>query len=307
MGKRTAVTLSDGLLAVVRSWSGATERAGGSSRSRSRSRRDTARDRCRIARTPCSPPGRCTACRRRAAVGGHRRLADADLAAPAGDHALGDLRAAAGTWPDRRSRRPCRSAPAGSASSRRGPRSSRSSRSRSAPACGSCRCTWPTATPRANTRSCATARRPRRTGSSALVVCGSHLSCQRQPSLPMPELPSKKQSCLQGSMLSPGMPVAYELSSLSSGPTHSGSCVVDLAVAVVVDAVAALGLCRSGSCRRRRRPPPLVPPPARAAAVVRQRVDGVAQQPGTSRGRPRPRAKGQPAPRWRSTSTRVFM
>src|SRR4051812_47646771 len=39
----------------------------------------------------------------------------------------------------------------------------------------------------------------------------------------MPEFPSKKQSCLQASMLSPGMPVANEDSSLSIGLTHSGS------------------------------------------------------------------------------------
>src|SRR5215471_323879 len=60
-------------------------------------------------------------------------------------------------------------------------------------------------------------------GQFASLLSGSHLSCQRQPSSPMPELPSKKQSCLQGSTLSPGMPVANELSSLSRGPTHSGS------------------------------------------------------------------------------------
>ena len=60
-------------------------------------------------------------------------------------------------------------------------------------------------------------------GHFVLTLSGSHLSCQSQPSSPAPELPSKKQSCLHASMLSPGMPVANELSSLSSGPTHSGS------------------------------------------------------------------------------------
>src|SRR3954469_22416528 len=39
----------------------------------------------------------------------------------------------------------------------------------------------------------------------------------------MPELPSKKQSCLQASMLSPEIPVAKVPSSLSQAPTHSGS------------------------------------------------------------------------------------
>lgn len=43
-----------------------------------------------------------------------------------------------------------------------------------------------------------------------------------QPSSSCPELPSKKQSW-QRSMLSPGMPVANEPSSLSCGPLHSGS------------------------------------------------------------------------------------
>src|SRR4051812_1519578 len=52
---------------------------------------------------------------------------------------------------------------------------------------------------------------------------GSHFSSHSQPSSPMPELPSKKQSCLQASTLSPGMPVANDDSSLSSGLTHSGS------------------------------------------------------------------------------------
>src|SRR5580765_4472666 len=51
----------------------------------------------------------------------------------------------------------------------------------------------------------------------------SHLRFQLQPSSPWPELPSKKQSCLHGSELSPGMPVAKLDSSLSSGLTHSGS------------------------------------------------------------------------------------
>src|ERR1043165_5649413 len=60
-------------------------------------------------------------------------------------------------------------------------------------------------------------------GQLASVLRGSHLSCQRQPSSPLPELPSKKQSRRHGAALSPGMPVANELSSLSSGPTHSGS------------------------------------------------------------------------------------
>src|SRR4051812_19873674 len=52
---------------------------------------------------------------------------------------------------------------------------------------------------------------------------GSHFSSHSQPSSPMPELPSKKQSCLQASTLSPGMPVANDDSSLSRGLTHSGS------------------------------------------------------------------------------------
>jgi hypothetical protein len=43
-----------------------------------------------------------------------------------------------------------------------------------------------------------------------------------QPSLPLPEFPSKKQSW-QKSTLSPGMPVANVASSASSGPVHSGS------------------------------------------------------------------------------------
>src|SRR4051812_47275730 len=51
----------------------------------------------------------------------------------------------------------------------------------------------------------------------------SHFRFHSQPSSPMPEFPSKKQSCLQASMLSPGMPVAKVPSSLSQGPEHSGS------------------------------------------------------------------------------------
>src|SRR3982750_1505938 len=38
-------------------------------------------------------------------------------------------------------------------------------------------------------------------GHGAFVVSGSHLSCHMQPSSPMPELPSKKQSCLHESTL----------------------------------------------------------------------------------------------------------
>src|SRR5262249_16297094 len=45
-------------------------------------------------------------------------------------------------------------------------------------------------------------------GQLASMLFGSHLSCHMQPSSPIPELPSKKQSCLQASMLSPGIPVA---------------------------------------------------------------------------------------------------
>src|SRR5262249_17945413 len=45
----------------------------------------------------------------------------------------------------------------------------------------------------------------------------------RQPSLPPPLSPSKKQSWTNGSWLSPGIPVAKLDSSLSNGPVHSGS------------------------------------------------------------------------------------
>ena len=45
----------------------------------------------------------------------------------------------------------------------------------------------------------------------------------RQPSSPEPELPSKKQSCHFGSLLSPEMPVENVPSSLSMAPVHSSS------------------------------------------------------------------------------------
>src|SRR3569833_3529716 len=58
----------------------------------------------------------------------------------------------------------------------------------------------------------------------AFVIAPSRQqTCWLQPSFPAPLLPSKKQSWLIVSMLSPGMPVANEPSSLSNGPVHSGS------------------------------------------------------------------------------------
>jgi hypothetical protein len=59
--------------------------------------------------------------------------------------------------------------------------------------------------------------------SGAPGLAGSHFRLQRHPSLPEPLSPSKKQSCLQASLLSPGMPVANEPSSLSAEPVHSAS------------------------------------------------------------------------------------
>src|SRR3569833_3585168 len=67
--------------------------------------------------------------------------------------------------------------------------------------------------------------RPTRTAwHSAFVIAPSRQhTCWLQQSLPAPLLPSKKQSWLIVSMLSPGMPVADGPSSLSNGPVHCGS------------------------------------------------------------------------------------
>src|SRR5574338_1724403 len=54
-------------------------------------------------------------------------------------------------------------------------------------------------------------------------ACNKQHTCWLQSPPPCPELPSKKQSCVVASMLSPGMPVANESSRSSFGPEHSGS------------------------------------------------------------------------------------
>src|SRR6478735_9218269 len=61
-------------------------------------------------------------------------------------------------------------------------------------------------------------------GQSCLVAAPSRQQTwMLQPSLPAPLSPSKKQSWLTASLLSPGIPVENESSLSSNGPVHSTS------------------------------------------------------------------------------------
>ena len=110
--------------------------------------------------------------------------------------------------------------------------------------------------------------RPRSAGQSLTVFAPSRQhTWMLQPSLPAPLSPSKKQSCSTGSLLSPGIPVPNDDSSLSLGPVHCRSDAVDLAVVVVVLAVRALRPAGGAHPRERRRIDGAAVPGATAAAV----------------------------------------
>ena len=91
------------------------------------------------------------------------------------------------------------------------------------------------------------------------VLRGSHLSCQSQPSSPAPELPSKKQSCLHASLLSPGMPVAKRASRRCQAGRRTRDRRSRSCRRRRCPCRRCTGRCRWGACRRRCRLPPSCP------------------------------------------------